>query len=315
MSAQVNPGKRRAQPASPSPQGGLAPPAEATSEPSPGHEQIAGRAFELREARGRVDGADQEDWYEAERPLRDGLAPPTGTTPPGAIMVPEANRPEPAQPPGGIRAPKREQSRGEEIANSISHGLGLVAALVATPILVSQALRRGDAGFIVGVSVFATTMVLLYLASTLYHSLPSGRAKQVFRVIEHSAIFLLLAGTYTPFTLGALRGVRGWTLLGLVWGLASAGVALKVSRRMPHPVVTSTIYVMMGWLIVVAIDPLLDRVPASGLLWLFAGGVAYTAGVAFFAAGSRLRYGHFIWHLFVMAGTACHYLAVLWYAA
>lgn len=229
-------------------------------------------------------------------------------------MVPEANRPEPAQPPGGIRAPKREQSRGEEIANSISHGLGLVAALVATPILVSRALRRGDTAFIVGVSVFATTMVLLYLASTVYHSLPIGRVKQVFRVIEHSAIFLLIAGTYTPFTLGALRGVWGWTLLGLVWGLASVGVALKASRRMPHPIVTTSLYMLMGWLIVIAINPLFDRVARSGLRWLLAGGVAYTAGVAFFAAGSRLRYGHFIWHLFVMAGTACHYLAVLWYA-
>lgn len=214
-----------------------------------------------------------------------------------------------------LAAPKREQSRGEEIANSISHGLGLVAALVATPILVSQALQRGDTGSVIGVSVFAATMVLLYLASTLYHALPIGQAKSVFRVIEHSAIFLLIAGTYTPFTLGALHGVWGWTLLGLVWSLALTGVALKASRRMPHPVVTTSIYVLMGWLIVIAINPLFDRVPASGLLWLIAGGVAYTVGVAFFAAGSRLRYGHFIWHLFVMAGTACHFFAVLWFAA
>ena len=210
---------------------------------------------------------------------------------------------------------EREQSRGEELANSISHGIGLAAALVATPLLVLQAVRRGDTGFIVGASVFAATMVLLYLASTLYHALPLGKAKRVFRVIEHSAIFLLIAGTYTPFTLGVLRGAWGWTLLGLVWGLAVAGVALKTLNRMSHPIISTSLYLLMGWLILIAVNPLYARVPASGLLWLVAGGVAYTAGVAFFAADSRLRYSHFIWHLFVMAGTACHYFAVFWYAA
>lgn len=210
---------------------------------------------------------------------------------------------------------KREQSRGEEIANSISHGIGLVAALVATPYLIMQAVRRGDTGFIVGASLFAATMVLLYLASTVYHALPSGKAKRVFHIIEHSSIFLLIAGTYTPFTLGVLRGVWGWTLLGLVWGLAVAGVALKSFKRLFHPILSTGLYLFMGWLVLIVIKPLYTHVPVSGLLWLFAGGVAYTAGVAFFAADSRLRYGHFVWHLFVMAGTACHYFAVLWYAA
>ena len=210
---------------------------------------------------------------------------------------------------------KREQSRGEEIANSISHGIGLVAALVATPFLIMHAIRRGDTGFIVGASIFAATMVLLYLASTLYHALPTGKAKRVFRVIEHSAIFLLIAGTYTPFTLGVLRGAWGWTLLGLVWGLAVVGVALKVFNRLFNPIVSTGLYLLMGWLILIAINPLNARVPTSGILWLVAGGVAYTTGVAFFATDSRLQYGHFIWHLFVMAGTACHYFAVLWYAA
>jgi hemolysin III len=214
-----------------------------------------------------------------------------------------------------LAVPKREQSRREEIANSISHGTGLVAALVATPFLIMHAVRRADTGFIVGASLFAATMVLLYIASTLYHALPIGKAKRVFRVIEHSAIFLLIAGTYTPFTLGVLRGAWGWTLLGLVWGLAGAGVALKTFERMSHPIVSTSLYLLMGWLIVIAVNPLYARVPASGLLWLVAGGVAYTVGVAFFATDSRLRYGHFIWHLFVMAGTACHYFAVLWYAA
>ena len=213
-----------------------------------------------------------------------------------------------------LKVPKREQSRGEEIANSISHGIGLIAALVATPFLVVYAIRRGDTGFIIGTSLFAATMVLLYLASTLYHALPRGKTKRMFQVIEHSAIFLLIAGTYTPFTLGVLRGAWGWTLLGLVWGLAVVGVALKAFDRISHPIVSTGLYLFMGWLILIAGNQLYARIPSSGLLWLVAGGVAYTAGVAFYATDSRLRYGHYIWHLFVMTGTACHYFAVLRYA-
>lgn len=212
-------------------------------------------------------------------------------------------------------AARREQSHEEEIANSVSHGLGLIAALVATPFLIGHAVRRGDSWFILGASVFAATVVLLYLASTLYHALPVGRAKRVFRVIEHSAIFLLIAGTYTPFTLGVLRGTLGWTLLALVWGIAVAGMTLKALNRLTHPILTTSLYLLMGWLIVIAAEPLAASLPPSGLRWLVAGGLAYTIGVVFFALGSQLRYGHFIWHLFVMAGTACHYFAVLWHAA
>ena len=210
---------------------------------------------------------------------------------------------------------QRAQSRKEEIANSLSHGLGLIAALVATPFLVLAAVRHGSASYIVGVSIFAATMVLLYLASTLYHALPIGRAKRVFRVIEHSAIFLLIAGTYTPFTLGVLHGPWGWTLFGLVWGIALVGVTLKAVNRLTHPILTTSLYLLMGWLIVIAAHPLSTRVPLSGLLWLVAGGLAYTVGVVFFALDSRLRYGHLIWHLFVLMGTAFHYVAVLGYAA
>ena len=217
--------------------------------------------------------------------------------------------------PRGHSVAPRAQSRGEEIANSISHGIGLIAALVATPFLVMHAVWRADTGFMIGTSLFVATMVLLYLASTLYHALPIGKAKRVFRVIDHAAIFLLIAGTYTPFTLGVLRGAWGWTLFGLVWGLAAAGVTLKAFERRSHPMISTSLYLIMGWLILIAANPLYARVPASGLLWLVAGGVAYTAGVVFFATDSRLRYGHFIWHLFVMVGTACHYFAVLWYAA
>ena len=211
--------------------------------------------------------------------------------------------------------PGREQSQGEEIANSISHGLGLVAALVGTPFLIVQAARHGDAGFIAGTSIFSATAILLYLASTLYHALPAGKAKRVFRIIEHSAIYLLIAGTYTPFTLGVLSGAWGWTLLGVTWFLAAAGVALKAFSRASHPILSTVLYLLMGWVVVIAVDPLLARMPTAGLLWLIAGGLSYTAGVVFFATDSRLQYGHLVWHLFVMAGTACHYFAIIWYAA
>ncbi|SDX89572.1 hemolysin III family protein [Nitrosomonas sp. Nm33] len=214
-----------------------------------------------------------------------------------------------------LAEPEREQSRGEEIANSISHGIGLVAALVATPFLIMHAVQHADTEFIAGASLFAATMVLLYLASTLYHALPRGKAKCVFKIVEHSAIFLLIAGTYTPFTLGVLRGAWGWMLLGIVWSFAAIGVALKVFDKMYNPIISTSLYLLMGWLILIAIYPLYTRIPASGLLWLVAGGMAYTVGVFFFVTDSRFRYGHFIWHLFVMVGTACHYVAVLRYAA
>ena len=209
---------------------------------------------------------------------------------------------------------ERRPSRGEEIANSVSHAVGLVAALAAAPFLVVHAVRRGGTGAIVGASVFAATVVLLYLASTLYHALPRNRAKRVFQVIDHGAIFLLIAGTYTPFTLGVLRGAWGWTLFGLVWGLATVGIALKAVGRLRHPILSTLLYVGMGWLILIAIRPLWLRVPLSGLLWLLLGGIAYTAGLAFFAA-KGVRYSHFVWHVFVLAGTACHFFAVLRYAA
>jgi hemolysin III len=209
---------------------------------------------------------------------------------------------------------ERRQSRGEEIANSVSHAVGLVAALAAAPYLVVDAVRRGGTGAIVGASVFAATMVLLYLASTLYHALPRNRAKRVFKVIDHGAIFLLIAGTYTPFTLGVLRGAWGWTLFGLVWGLAAVGIVLKAVGRLRHRTLSTLLYLGMGWLMLIAVRPLWLRVPLSGLLWLLVGGIAYTAGLAFFAA-TGVRYSHFVWHLFVLAGTTCHFFAVLWYAA
>jgi hemolysin III len=212
----------------------------------------------------------------------------------------------------GLSARGRSPSLGEEIANSVSHGVGLVGALVAAPFLVLAA-RRGGAAGTVGATVFASTVVLLYLASTLYHALPTHKARPVFQIIDHSAIFLLIAGTYTPFTLGVLRGTWGWTLLGLVWSLAVLGVALKTVGGIRYPRLSTTLYLGMGWLALIAIRPLWLRIPVSGWLWLVAGGLAYTAGVAFYAF-DRMRYGHLMWHLFVLTGTVCHFFAVLWYA-
>ncbi len=209
---------------------------------------------------------------------------------------------------------ERSQSVGEEIANAVSHGVGFLAALAGTPILISKAARSQGAVALPGACVFAATLLLLYLASTLYHALPPSRAKRVFRVIEHSAIFLLIAGTYTPFTLGVLRGAWGGTLLGLVWGLAILGILLKIVGGVRYPILSTCVYVAMGWLVVFAIRPLSLRLPTAGLVWIVLGGLAYTAGVPFFAT-SRLRFGHFVWHLFVLAGSFCHFFAVLWYAS
>jgi hemolysin III len=205
-------------------------------------------------------------------------------------------------------------SFGEEIASSISHGVGLFAALVALPILTSSALERGNTAQVVGAVVFATTMILLYLSSTLYHALPPGRAKRVFRRIDHSAIYLFIAGSYTPFALGVLRGDVGWALLGTVWTLAVVGVVWKASGIRGHPVLSTGLYLAMGWLILLAAQPLLQAMSTAGLGWLVAGGLAYTCGVGFYAA-TGLRYGHFVWHLFVLLGSTCHGVAVLNYSA
>jgi len=206
------------------------------------------------------------------------------------------------------------ESLWEEVANSLSHGAGLVAALVATPFLITEAASRGSGAFLVGASVFAATVLLLYLGSTLYHALPVGRAKRVFRVVDHCAIYLLIAGTYTPFTLGVLFGVWGWSLLVLVWSLAAIGITLEVSGGPRHPALSLVLYLAMGWLVVVAIRPLSLHLPAAGLIWLIAGGLAYTLGVVFYTA-KGLRFAHLVWHLFVLAGTFCHFTAVRYYAA
>ena len=210
---------------------------------------------------------------------------------------------------------ERPQSFGEEIANSVSHGVALLATVAATPVLIIAAVQRGVAEGIVGASVFSATMVLMYLTSTLYHALPRNRAKQVFQILDHGAIFLLIAGTYTPFTLGVLRGMWGWTLFGLVWSLALTGIVLRIVYVAWYQRFSTFLYLVMGWLVVIALKVLLLHVSTWGLIWLLSGGLAYTVGVVFFLVNERIRYSHFIWHLFVIAGTSCHFIAVLRYSA
>jgi len=208
---------------------------------------------------------------------------------------------------------ERVQSLGEEIANSVTHGVGAVASVVALPLLVMAAVPRGIQS-VVGNFVFGVSLVLLYVSSTIYHSLARNRAKRVLRIIDHSAIYVLIAGTYTPFTLGVLRGTWGWTLFVVVWSLAVLGVAVTSAVGVKFPRASVVVYILMGWLVVIAIKPLMTHLPPAGLAWLVAGGLAYTGGTAFYS-WRRLPYQHTVWHLFVLTGSACHYMAVLRYAA
>ena len=209
----------------------------------------------------------------------------------------------------------RPQSPAEEVANSLSHGFAFLAAVAALPVLILNAAGHGGTADVVGASVFGATMVLLYFISTIYHALPAGAAKRLFLILDHGAIYLLIAGTYTPFALGVLGGAWGWSLFGVVWGLAFGGVVFKGVFGTRYPVLSTGLYLLMGWLVLIAAKTLLANIPAAGLLWLLAGGIAYTLGVVFFALDERVRFAHFVWHLFVIAGTACHFVAVLLYAA
>jgi hemolysin III len=181
--------------------------------------------------------------------------------------------------------------------------------------LIVGAVHHSGAASVAGAAVFGVTLLSLYLCSTVYHALPAGKAKHVFRILDHCAIFLLIAGTYTPFTLGALRGAWGWSLFGVVWGLALFGILCKTLMSARSHVLSTGLYLAMGWLVVIAVEPLFDAVPAPGLLWLLAGGLAYTLGVVAFAVDARIRYAHCLWHLFVVVGSACHFVAVFWYSA
>lgn len=204
---------------------------------------------------------------------------------------------------------ERPESVGEQIANAVTHGAGLMASLAIAPVFVLAAVRTHDAWRVAGAAVFVATLALLYAASTLYHALAATRARMVFQRIDHAAIYVLIAGTYTPFVLVNLRGPWGWTLFAVVWGLAVLGVTLKSVFGARLPVLSTAMYIVMGWLVLVAAGPLIHRVPPAGLAWLLAGGLCYTGGVAFFAA-TRVRYAHAVWHLCVLAGSICHGVAI-----
>jgi hemolysin III len=198
----------------------------------------------------------------------------------------------------------------DEIANTVTHGVGLVLSIAGFVVLLVLAILRGTAWHIVACSVYGASLIALYSASTLYHAVVSPRLKRALRIFDHSAIYLLIAGTYTPFLLLDLRGPWGWSIFGVIWALAAAGVLFKLWFVDRVPRLSTAVYIAMGWLVVIAAKPVLTHVPAATLLWLLAGGLFYSAGVIFFA-WKRLPYNHAVWHIFVLAGSTCHYFAVL----
>ncbi len=204
------------------------------------------------------------------------------------------------------------QTLGEEIANSISHGLGALGGLVAAPFIILSAIPNGALA-ITGASIFAATVIIMYLSSTLYHAFPVSRTKKVFQIFDHSGIYLLIAGTYTPFSLGILKGFWGTVMLAVMWALAIAGVVFKSVAGTGRNRLSTILYVGMGWMGILMIKPLMEKMPAEGLYWLFGGGLSYTLGVVFYLL-KNVRYSHFIWHLFVLGGTGCHVIAVMKYA-
>lgn len=201
--------------------------------------------------------------------------------------------------------------KGERF-NSISHLVGAALALAGLVVLVVVASQNGDTRRIVSFSVYGATLFLLYLISTLYHGLP-GRAKHVFRILDHQAIYLLIAGSYTPFTLVTLNGAVGWWMFGAIWGLAVLGLVLDALPRRGARVLPFVIYFVMGWMILLALDPLLETLPLAGFWWLLAGGIFYTSGIVFFALDRRYPWMHGVWHLFVLAGSVSHFVAILFY--
>lgn len=207
---------------------------------------------------------------------------------------------------------KNNQTLKEEIANSISHGIGAGLSIAALSILVAMAGLYGDAWRVVSFSIYGSTLILLYLASTFYHSFTNPTAKWVFHVFDHSAIYLLIAGSYTPYCLVTMRGGWGWSIFGVVWGIAIFGIVFKALFTGRFNVVSTILYVMMGWIIVIAIRPLLVNLPTGGFIWLVLGGACYTAGILFFA-WQKLPFSHFIWHLFVLAGSILHFFGILFY--
>lgn len=207
---------------------------------------------------------------------------------------------------------RHRYTRGEEIAHSVTHGIGAALAVAGLVLLAVRAHASGDPWRMVSFAVFGATLVLLYTVSCLYHAMIPRRAKRVFRSLDHAAIYLLIAGTYTPFLLVCLRGGWGWSMFGVIWGLAIIGVVFKSMYAGRFRVVSTALYVGMGWLAVITLKPMLANVPAGALIWLLAGGLFYTGGTAFYL-WKKLPYHHAVWHLFVMAGSACHWIAIYRY--
>jgi hemolysin III len=211
-----------------------------------------------------------------------------------------------------VESMSNHYSIGEEIAHAVTHGLGILLSIGGLAVLVAFSALYGDAWHITSTSIYGTTLILLYTASTLYHGLPHAKAKQVLQRLDHAAIFLLIAGTYTPFTLVNLRGGWGWTLFGLVWGIAIAGMVLELACKKRYKRLSITLYLGLGWLVLIAIKPMLTSVDTGGLILLLAGGLCYSGGVIFYV-WKKLTYHHAVWHLFVLAGSVLHFFSVLFY--
>ena len=203
-----------------------------------------------------------------------------------------------------------ERLSSEEIANAITHGIGLLLSIGGGIILITLAARHASTREIISAAVFATTLVVMYVASTLYHAIPHPRAKRNLKVFDHCAIFLLIAGTYTPFTIVALKGTLGWSLFGIVWGLAALGIVFKLFFTGKMRLLSTITYVLMGWIAIVAVVPISRALQPAALYWLIAGGIAYTAGTLFYH-NQRIPYSHAIWHVFVLAGSVSHFIAIL----
>jgi hemolysin III len=202
--------------------------------------------------------------------------------------------------------------RRQEIANSVTHGLGIALSVAGLAVLVVLASLHATAWHVVSFSIYGACLILLYTSSTLYHSVRSPRLKRTFRVLDHSSIYLLIAGSYTPFVLVNLRGSWGWSLFGVIWALSLIGIFVKAHFTGRFKAVSTAIYLLMGWLVVVAIKPLTHAMPVGGIAWLLAGGLAYTVGAGIYM-WKTIPYHHAIWHLFVLAGSICQYFAVLFY--
>jgi len=203
-------------------------------------------------------------------------------------------------------------STGEEIAHSVTHGIGAVLSVVGLVLLVLRAAATGDIWRIVSFTIFGASMVLLYTSSALYHALIPPRARHIFKILDHSMIYVLIAGTYTPFLLVSLRGAWGWSLFGLIWGLTLVGIAFKVFFVGRFRLVSTLLYLGLGWMSVIAIKPMIAEVPGPGLIWMLAGGIAYSAGTIFYL-WKKMMFHHAVWHLFVLAGTFCHFQAIYRY--